>query len=493
MLERRYDEAVVYLEAALESAKRPGPAAKYLAFCLARTGQYADAIALLERRCDAGKMGRSVVDQETDGIRAFVKARSLADAGQFAPAAALLEPAAGQTLPATQLHLDAAVALGHARFAQTDFAGAADAYQRAAEAGERWAYPERALIRHARSLLECQRPGEGVTLLNEHHGALCHPLSIGTQEVIADAFISHADKTVNGSTTLPLTGRLVLASQILTRGYDCLVGQASLPASGAKPCKGPTSDIRHSTPNIQPSVNRVLERLAQVQTGLAKLWLDAGQSALDAGHTASATEHFWRATVQCPHADRQVWLENKKNHNKLHWAAHEQLNQAFRKHLRGRDFASAAQAFHDVAWTYPYTTPGARAFYFEAKCLRDLGKPAQAETLLRSFLKKHSHSHLASTVCYQLGQQAAGKGKPKDALKWYERALDNHPNGANADMCAFLIAVHHWERKHYKRCAELSEYLLAHHPKSPLCPRAKLMLEYVKRRAAARRKVGQAS
>ena len=548
MRERRYDEAVVYLQAALGNAKRPGPVAKYLAFCFARTGQYDDAIALLERLCEAGKMGRSLVDQETHGIRAFIKARSLADSGQFAPAAALLEPIAARSAPATQLHLDAVAALGDALFAQSEFAGAADAYQRAAEAGERWAYAERALIRHVRSLLECHRPAEAITLLDEHHAALRHPLAVDVQEIIAHAFLSHADSTLTQAGSLPPTGRLLLASQILTRGYDCLVGQASLPASGSKTREDRTPNIQPSavvprararsrprpTSNIQRRTDRrpetrdrrlatelrapsselatpshrtapasasglclpptrLFERLAQVQTNLAQLWLDAGQAALDAGHTPSATEHFWRATEDCPHADRPVWLRAKKAHNKLHWAAHEQLNHAFKKHLRGRDFASAAQAFHDVAWTYPYTTPGARAFYFEAKCLRDLGKPAQAETLFKSFLKKHSHSHLASTVCYQLGQQAAGKGKPRDALKWYERALDKHPNGANADMCAFLIAVHHWERKHYQHCAKLSEHLLAHYPKSPLCPRAKLMLEYVKRRAAARRKVGQAS
>ena len=136
MRERRYDEAVVYLQAVLDSTKRPGPVAKYLAFCFAGTGQYDDAIALLERLCRAGQMGRSLVDQETDGIRAFVKARSLADSGQFALAAALLEPVATQTMAATQLHLDAAVALGHARFAQHDFSGAADAYRLAADAGE---------------------------------------------------------------------------------------------------------------------------------------------------------------------------------------------------------------------------------------------------------------------------------------------------------------------------------------------------------------------
>ena len=334
MRERRYDEAVVYLQAALDSTKRPNPVAKFLAFCFARTGQYDDAIALLERLCEAGKMGRSLVTH-------------------------LWIPTAEFPTPTTEL---------------------------------------------------------------------------------------------------------------------AILSRRTTPASAFGLCLPPT---------------RLFERLAQ--TNLAQLWLVEGQAALDAGNTASATQHLWRAPEECPHADRPVWLRAKQAHSKLHWAAHEQVSQVFRKHLRGRDFATAAQAFHDVAWAYPYTTPGARAFYFEAKCLRDLGKPAQAETLFKSFLKKHSHSHLASTVCYQLGQQAAGKGKPKDALKWYERALDNHPNGANADMCAFLIAVHHWERKHYKRCAELSEYLLAHHPKSPLCPRAKLMLEYVKRRAAARRKVGQAS
>jgi len=511
MHDRRYDEAVVYLQAALDIAKRPGPVAKYLAFCLARTGQYDDAIALLERLCEAGKMGRSVVDQETSGIRAFVKARSLADSGQHASAAALLEPVAARTLPATQLQLDSAVALGHARFAQNDFAGAAEAYQCAAQSGEQWAYPERALIRHVRSLLECRRPGEAVALLDQHHVVLSHPLAGDVQDTIANAFITHADNTLSSAANLPRTGRLLLASQILTRGHDYLVdvGQASLPANRAKPRNLTTSNIQpsavvprarahsrpHPTPNIQqsksvaqPPFARVLERLAQVQTELAQLWLAEGQAALEAGNTASATEHFWRATVQCPHADRQVWLANKKHHNKLHWAAHEQLNEVFRKHLRGRDFASAAQAFHSVAWTYPYTKPGARAFYFEAKCLRDLGKPAQAETLFKSFLKKHSHSHLASTACYQLGQQAAGKGERKAALKWYERALKDHPNGANADMCAFLIAVHHWERKDYKRCAKMSDHLLAQYPKSPLCARAKLMLDYVKRRDAARSK-----
>ena len=521
--ERRYDEAVVYLQAALDSTKRPGPVAKYLAFCFARTGQYDDAIALLERLCEAGQMGRSLVDQETDGIRAFVKARSLADSGQFAAAAALLEPVAARTSPATLLHLDAAVALGRARFAQHDFAGAADAYRLAADAGEQWAYPERALLRHARSLLECQCPGEAVALLDEHHGILSQPLPAAAQEAIADAYVSHADNTLNRAANLPRTGRLILASQILTRGYGCLrtsddpacsgrviasssrVGQLAQAANGAKPRTLTTSNIQRSTDRT-PGTNdqrphtelrtlntelsspptRVLLRLAQVQTELAQLWLAEGQAALAVGNTASASEHFWRATEECPHADRQVWLANKKNHNQLHWAAHEQLRQVFRKHLRGRDFATAAQAFHDVAWAYPYTTPGARAFYFEAKCLRDLGEPGRAEALFTSFLKKHSHSHLASTVCYQLGQQAASDGKPKDALKWYERALDDHPTGANADLCAFLIAVHHWERKDYPRCGKAAQHLLDHYPQSPLCARAKLMLEYIKRREAAR-------
>jgi len=513
MLERRYDEAVVYLQAALDNAKRPGPVAKYLAFCFARTGQYDDAIALLERLCEAGKMGRSVVDQETNGIRAFVKARFLADSGQHASAAARLDPVAARTLPAPQLQLDAAVALGHARFAQNDFAGAAEAYQCATQSDEQWAYPQPALIRHVRSLLECQRPGEAVTLLDQHHATLSRPLADDVQDTIADAFITHAHTTLSSAANLPRTGRLLLASQILTRGFEFLrppeegvcsgrviasssgVGQLAQAANGTKPRENRTSNIPHPTPNIQGTASspllpltRIHLRLAQVQTELAQLWLAEGQAALDAGNTASATERFWRATVQCPHADRQVWLENKRNHNKLHWAAHEQLNEVFRKHLRGRDFASAAQAFHSVAWTYPYTKPGARAFYFEAKCLRDLGKPAQAGTLFKSFLKKHPHSHLASTACYQLGQQAAGKGKPKDALKWYERALRDHPDGANADMCAFLIAVHHWERKDYRRCAKMSEHLVAQYPKSPLCARAKLILQYIKRRDAARRK-----
>ena len=252
MRERRYDEAVVYLQAALDSTKRPNPVAKFLAFCFARTGQYDDAIALLERLCEAGKMGRSLVTH-------------------------LWIPTAEFPTPTTEL---------------------------------------------------------------------------------------------------------------------AILSRRTTPASAFGLCLPPT---------------RLFERLAQ--TNLAQLWLVEGQAALDAGNTASATQHLWRAPEECPHADRPVWLRAKQAHSKLHWAAHEQVSQVFRKHLRGRDFATAAQAFHDVAWAYPYTTPGARAFYFEAKCLRDLGEPTQAGTLFKSFLKKHSHSHLASTACYQLGQQAQGRAQ----------------------------------------------------------------------------------
>ena len=478
MRAQRYDEAVVYLQAALASARggrdAGAPAArsaggsgaagrigKRLAFCFARTGQYGDAVRLLESLAESGHMGRSLVEAETGVIRALGQARALAAAGQHDAAADLLAPLVQRTCPATQAHLDAAVELGHARVALSQFAQAADAYAQAEASGQTWAYGEAALVKHMRSLVECKRAGDAVALFEAHTGTPLDPAAAELRQTAADAYVAHAAAALALAEGLTVIGRHVVASKALASGYSRLA---------ARP---PATDGPHAA--------RVLKRLAHVQTALAKLWLAAGQSALDRGDTPAATECFQRLATECPHADAATRFEATKVRQVLEDAARKRVAAVFTNALAKGDYAAAAAELHQIAEELPYTRGGMQAHYYEGKCLRNMGKRAQAKAIFERHLKRYPGSDMVPTVCYMVGQSHLQAKSPRQALKSYAYALESRPDAPNADMCAFLIAVHFWGTKDYKRCAHACQTVLEDYPKSRLASRAKAMLHYIGR------------
>ncbi len=443
-----------------------------MAFCLTRTGQYAQAAQVLKKLGDDGLMSRSLVEAETKAILALGQARGYARAARYRDAAQTLAPVADQTCPVTQAHLDAAVALGDAYFALSQFEPAAAAYARAEASGQKWAYGQAALIKHVRSLIECGRPGEAVALVEKHTAAPMDPMATDLRRAAADAYLAHAAALLAQSGQLSPIGRHVMASKVLGTAYARLLGEAN-----AAPVDKPTQ--------------RVADRVRATQTALAKLWLAAGKAALAKNNTARATECFWRITKECPRADAPTRFNAAKAQSPLQNAAREEVAAVFTNLLSKNDHAAAAPKLHDIAGRYPFTRAGMQAAYYEGKCLREMGKHAQAKAIFERHLRRYPDSSMAPTVCYMIGQCQVAANRPREALEAYAYALKAKPDAPNADMCAYLIAVYYWQKKDYTRCARACQTLLRQYPKSKLSPRAKAMSDFIRRKERPRSAAGR--
>ena len=104
-----------------------------------------------------------------------------------------------------------------------------------------------------------------------------------------------------------------------------------------------------------------------------------------------------------------------------------------------KDFERAAAAFKEFRAKFDKSAHAPRALYLEADSLLRNRKQAEAEDLLKTYVKRHPKDKSCADALYQLGRLAERAGRFDDALKHYSRmrelnaAPGNGPSDGKAE------------------------------------------------------------
>lgn len=130
----------------------------------------------------------------------------------------------------------------------------------------------------------------------------------------------------------------------------------------------------------------------------------------------------------------------------------------------------ALAKFTAVATKYPSTKPGKLARYYEAICLEDLERQAQALEELRK-ISGSSDKELAALAQYQMAIIYARTGKPDEAVKLF-RALADKPSVIVSRPLALLELANILRASNPAEAASVYQQIKKEFPDTPLADQA---------------------
>ena len=461
--ERKYHEAVVYLDLALSQKPDHVRAFDHLAKCHVRLGNFATARDVLDRLASTAPSHRMTAGLEAKMIEQYLHCAGRLQRGDEAALEDMQTIASARTAR-TDVRAHAALAIASFCYSHKQLARAARAYDQVRQQADHL-YDHGVPVRHLRSLLMSQQRVAALDLYPKLSDQLRDPYLEEAQKVLVECVLQHAREVahLHKPTRLTLRG----AHDTFARGLSVLPEGSKAKAS-------------------------LDQELAEFEVEMGRALKAEGEGALKAKDSALANHcvaDVLELATRCEPGTR-LWAQSVKAD--LEEEAHKMYIAGVRL-LSDRDYQAALSQLRRAPMHYPRTKGAWKALWYMGQAYGGLNKPELAFQCHEKAFKLYPNSPGLCNVCYKLGQYYEGKKNWRAAARAYEHALEYGSTRINADMCGFLLTLLHWERKDYAQTKQTGERFLKLFPDSSLRKRVGLMIRSsdlhlaANRRSSARR------